>query len=111
MRLKSRASGDTSDPVIELQNVTFCAPRDSNILISNISLQLSFGNNLLITELAKDTKPKDEDIDSILSFIKYVELEHVLLKAGLFDKVDWNWYDVLSPGECQRLSFVKLVLP
>ncbi|GIY75935.1 lysosomal cobalamin transporter ABCD4 [Caerostris darwini] len=166
MRLKSRTSGDTSDPVIELQNVTFCAPRDSKILVSNISLQLSFGNNLLITgksssgktslfrvikglwpieegkitrklpfqpslifflpqhplltdgslfeqivyplELAKDTKPKDEDIDSILSFIKYVELEHVLLKAGLFDKVDWNWYDVLSPGECQRLSFVRL---
>uniref|UniRef100_A0A8D1NS68 ATP binding cassette subfamily D member 4 n=1 Tax=Sus scrofa TaxID=9823 RepID=A0A8D1NS68_PIG len=27
---------------------------------------------------------------------------------GLDQQVDWNWYDVLSPGEMQRLSFVRL---
>ncbi|GFU09517.1 ATP-binding cassette sub-family D member 4 [Nephila pilipes] len=166
MRLKLRSSGDASDPVIDIQNVTFSAPRDTRVLISNITLQLRFGTNLLISgksssgktsllrvikglwpiedgkiyrrlpfqpsmifflpqhplltdgslmeqivyplELPKDLKPKDEDTDSILQFLKYVELDHILLKAGLFDEVDWNWYDVLSPGETQRLSFVRL---
>ncbi|XP_077797542.1 lysosomal cobalamin transporter ABCD4 isoform X24 [Macaca mulatta] len=27
---------------------------------------------------------------------------------GLDQQVDWNWYDVLSPGEMQRLSFARL---
>uniref|UniRef100_G1MIY0 ATP binding cassette subfamily D member 4 n=1 Tax=Ailuropoda melanoleuca TaxID=9646 RepID=G1MIY0_AILME len=27
---------------------------------------------------------------------------------GLDKQVDWNWYDVLSPGEMQRLSFARL---
>uniref|UniRef100_A0A8C1K5W1 ABC transporter domain-containing protein n=1 Tax=Cyprinus carpio TaxID=7962 RepID=A0A8C1K5W1_CYPCA len=28
--------------------------------------------------------------------------------GGLDTKVDWNWYDVLSPGEMQRLCFARL---
>uniref|UniRef100_A0A671UYU6 ATP-binding cassette, sub-family D (ALD), member 4 n=1 Tax=Sparus aurata TaxID=8175 RepID=A0A671UYU6_SPAAU len=28
--------------------------------------------------------------------------------GGLDERVDWNWYDVLSPGEMQRLSFARL---
>ncbi|GAB1297630.1 Lysosomal cobalamin transporter ABCD4 [Apodemus speciosus] len=28
--------------------------------------------------------------------------------GGLDQQVDWNWYDVLSPGEMQRLSFARL---
>ncbi|CAG09148.1 unnamed protein product, partial [Tetraodon nigroviridis] len=28
--------------------------------------------------------------------------------GGLDEEVDWNWYDVLSPGEMQRLSFARL---
>uniref|UniRef100_A0A668APA9 ATP-binding cassette, sub-family D (ALD), member 4 n=1 Tax=Myripristis murdjan TaxID=586833 RepID=A0A668APA9_9TELE len=37
-------------------------------------------------------------------------LQSSLLKrtGGLDEKVDWNWYDVLSPGEMQRLSFARL---
>ena len=27
---------------------------------------------------------------------------------GLDTEPDWNWYDVLSPGEAQRLAFVRL---
>lgn len=41
-------------------------------------------------------------------FLKYVELEHIVEKAGLNSDVEWNWDDVLSPGEAQRLSFVRL---
>uniref|UniRef100_A0A6Q2X165 ATP-binding cassette, sub-family D (ALD), member 4 n=1 Tax=Esox lucius TaxID=8010 RepID=A0A6Q2X165_ESOLU len=28
--------------------------------------------------------------------------------GGLDEPVDWNWYDVLSPGEMQRLCFARL---
>uniref|UniRef100_A0A8D0AL78 ATP-binding cassette, sub-family D (ALD), member 4 n=1 Tax=Sander lucioperca TaxID=283035 RepID=A0A8D0AL78_SANLU len=28
--------------------------------------------------------------------------------GGLDEKVDWSWYDVLSPGEMQRLCFARL---
>ncbi|TKS76398.1 ATP-binding cassette sub-family D member 4 PMP70-related protein [Collichthys lucidus] len=28
--------------------------------------------------------------------------------GGLDERVDWNWYDVLSPGEMQRLCFARL---
>ncbi|XP_072536373.1 lysosomal cobalamin transporter ABCD4 isoform X2 [Salminus brasiliensis] len=43
---------------------------------------------------------------------QYLELAGVssLLKrtGGLDEQVDWNWYDVLSPGEMQRLCFARL---
>ncbi|XP_049336790.1 ATP-binding cassette sub-family D member 4 isoform X1 [Astyanax mexicanus] len=43
---------------------------------------------------------------------QYLELAGVssLLKrtGGLDEKVEWNWYDVLSPGEMQRLCFARL---
>ncbi|KFM71989.1 ATP-binding cassette sub-family D member 4, partial [Stegodyphus mimosarum] len=159
-------AGDSQVPVIELNNVTFCAPRETKPLISDISLEIFIGKNLLITgksssgktslfriikglwpidegtitrrlpfqpssvfflpqrsllsdgtlleqivyplELPRFLKPHHEDIDLILGYLHFAELDHVLKKAGLDDDVDWNWYDVLSPGEAQRLSFVRL---
>lgn len=35
-------------------------------------------------------------------------MQHIVDRAGLNSKVDWNWIDVLSPGEAQRLSFIRL---
>ncbi|XP_030623374.1 lysosomal cobalamin transporter ABCD4 isoform X2 [Chanos chanos] len=44
--------------------------------------------------------------------LRYLELAGVsgLLKrtGGLDERVEWNWYDVLSPGETQRLCFARL---
>uniref|UniRef100_A0A3Q3WYN1 Uncharacterized protein n=1 Tax=Mola mola TaxID=94237 RepID=A0A3Q3WYN1_MOLML len=39
-----------------------------------------------------------------------IEFFSSLLKrtGGLDENVDWNWYDVLSPGEMQRLCFARL---
>ncbi len=37
-------------------------------------------------------------------------MDGLLERIGGLDKaVDWNWYDVLSPGEMQRLSFIRLL--
>ncbi|XP_064600935.1 lysosomal cobalamin transporter ABCD4-like [Liolophura sinensis] len=41
--------------------------------------------------------------------LAFVGLSSLVDRVGGLDvKVDWNWYDELSPGEMQRLSFVRL---
>ncbi|ELT99191.1 hypothetical protein CAPTEDRAFT_108590, partial [Capitella teleta] len=45
----------------------------------------------------------------IIQFLKDADLDHLIERTGGLDvDVDWNWHDVLSPGEMQRLSFVRL---
>ncbi|XP_062432934.1 lysosomal cobalamin transporter ABCD4 isoform X1 [Rhea pennata] len=49
------------------------------------------------------------DDERIVRFLELAGLSDLLARAGGLDQqVDWNWYDVLSPGEMQRLSFVRL---
>ncbi|XP_042725752.1 lysosomal cobalamin transporter ABCD4 isoform X3 [Lagopus leucura] len=49
------------------------------------------------------------DDERIVQFLELAGLTDLLARAGGLDKqVDWNWYDVLSPGEMQRLSFARL---
>lgn len=50
--------------------------------------------------------PEDEKIQRYLGL---VGLERLLARQGGLDMdLNWNWYDELSPGEAQRLSFVRL---
>ncbi|XP_038677407.1 ATP-binding cassette sub-family D member 4 [Scyliorhinus canicula] len=54
-----------------------------------------------ITGLADDKR--------IVRFLKVTGLVSLLKRTGgLDERVDWNWFDVLSPGEMQRLSFTRL---
>nr|XP_055038891.1 ATP-binding cassette sub-family D member 4 isoform X1 [Misgurnus anguillicaudatus] len=59
----------------------------------------------------KDIYPASGSADDERIF-KYLELSGLLnllnRTGGLDAKVDWNWYDVLSPGEMQRLCFARL---
>ncbi|KAK3802731.1 hypothetical protein RRG08_001993 [Elysia crispata] len=49
------------------------------------------------------------DDEKIIHFLKLVGLERLLDRLGGIDaQTDWNWYDEMSPGEMQRLSFVRL---
>nr|XP_025976144.1 ATP-binding cassette sub-family D member 4 isoform X5 [Dromaius novaehollandiae] len=49
------------------------------------------------------------DDERIVQFLELAGLSDLLARAGGLDQqVDWNWYDVLSPGEMQRLSFARL---
>uniref|UniRef100_A0A669EWP6 ATP-binding cassette, sub-family D (ALD), member 4 n=1 Tax=Oreochromis niloticus TaxID=8128 RepID=A0A669EWP6_ORENI len=49
------------------------------------------------------------DDDRIIQFLELAGVSNLLKRTGgLDEKVDWNWYDVLSPGEMQRLSFARL---
>ncbi|KAI3364320.1 hypothetical protein L3Q82_011120 [Scortum barcoo] len=50
-----------------------------------------------------------EMIQRIIQFLELAGVSSILKRTGgLDEKVDWNWYDVLSPGEMQRLSFARL---
>ncbi|XP_074852892.1 lysosomal cobalamin transporter ABCD4 isoform X2 [Carettochelys insculpta] len=49
------------------------------------------------------------DDERILQFLELAGLSSLLARTGGLDQqVDWNWYDSLSPGEMQRLSFARL---
>ncbi|MBN3314553.1 ABCD4 protein, partial [Atractosteus spatula] len=49
------------------------------------------------------------DDERILRFLELAGVPGLLKRTGGLDEnVDWNWYDVLSPGEMQRLSFARL---
>ncbi|XP_076097450.1 lysosomal cobalamin transporter ABCD4-like isoform X1 [Mytilus galloprovincialis] len=48
------------------------------------------------------------DEDRIQQYLEFVGLTNILDRVGMDTETDWNWYDELSPGEMQRLSFVRL---
>ncbi|KAM9488146.1 lysosomal cobalamin transporter ABCD4 isoform 2-T2 [Clarias gariepinus] len=59
----------------------------------------------------KDIYPVSGTLDDerILRYLELVGMSSLLKRTGGLDgKVDWNWYDVLSPGEMQRLCFARL---
>uniref|UniRef100_A0AAX7V6R7 ATP-binding cassette, sub-family D (ALD), member 4 n=1 Tax=Astatotilapia calliptera TaxID=8154 RepID=A0AAX7V6R7_ASTCA len=59
----------------------------------------------------KDIYPASGSVDDdrIIQFLELAGVSSLLKRTGgLDEKVDWNWYDVLSPGEMQRLSFARL---
>ncbi|XP_014665221.1 PREDICTED: ATP-binding cassette sub-family D member 4-like isoform X2 [Priapulus caudatus] len=50
-----------------------------------------------------------EEDAKILEYLNLVDMTTLLERTeGLDTYQEWNWYDVLSPGEMQRLSFVRL---
>lgn len=48
------------------------------------------------------------DNERIQEYMDYVGLNNIIERVGIDTETDWNWYDELSPGEMQRLSFVRL---
>ncbi|XP_019344250.1 lysosomal cobalamin transporter ABCD4 isoform X1 [Alligator mississippiensis] len=154
------------DTAFLLERVTFAVPSSGKLLIKDLNLRISHGNNLLIvgntgtgkTSLLrvlsglwestqgsvsmltcfgphgvvflpqrpfftdgtlreqviyplKEIYPLSGSADDerILRFLELAGLSDLLARTGGLDQqVDWNWYDILSPGEMQRLSFTRL---
>ncbi|KAI5620392.1 ATP-binding cassette sub-family D member 4, partial [Silurus asotus] len=49
------------------------------------------------------------DDERILRYLELAGMSSLVKRTGgLDEEVDWNWYDVLSPGEMQRLCFARL---
>ncbi|ESO07963.1 hypothetical protein HELRODRAFT_75595, partial [Helobdella robusta] len=50
-----------------------------------------------------------DDDREIVKNLQLAGLEELLERTGSLDaRVDWHWEDILSPGEAQRLAFVRL---
>ncbi|XP_019407257.1 PREDICTED: ATP-binding cassette sub-family D member 4 isoform X5 [Crocodylus porosus] len=154
------------DTAFLLERVTLAVPSSGRLLIKDLNLRISQGNNLLIvgntgtgkTSLLrvlnglwestqgsvsmltcfgphgvvflpqrpfftdgtlreqviyplKEIYPLSGSADDerILRFLELAGLSDLLARTGGLDQqVDWNWYDILSPGEMQRLSFTRL---
>ncbi|KAM6170896.1 lysosomal cobalamin transporter ABCD4 isoform 2-T2 [Erethizon dorsatum] len=60
-----------------------------------------------LKEIYPDSGSADDE--RIMRFLELAGLSNLVARTeGLDQQVDWNWYDVLSPGEMQRLSFARL---
>lgn len=60
-----------------------------------------------LKEIYPDSGSTDDE--RIVRFLELAGLSSLVERTeGLDRQVDWNWYDVLSPGEMQRLSFARL---
>lgn len=60
-----------------------------------------------LKEIYPDSGSADDE--RIMRFLELAGLSSLVARTGGLDQpVDWNWYDVLSPGEMQRLSFTRL---
>ncbi|KAK3551465.1 hypothetical protein QTP70_017411 [Hemibagrus guttatus] len=67
--------------------------------------------NALVIFPLKDLYPVTGSVDDerILRYLELAGMSSLLKRTGGLDEnVDWNWYDVLSPGEMQRLCFARL---
>ncbi|XP_065796543.1 lysosomal cobalamin transporter ABCD4 isoform X2 [Muntiacus reevesi] len=60
-----------------------------------------------LKEIYPDSGSTDDE--RIMRFLELAGLSSLVARTeGLDQQIDWNWYDVLSPGEMQRLSFARL---
>ncbi|XP_057588775.1 lysosomal cobalamin transporter ABCD4 isoform X3 [Hippopotamus amphibius kiboko] len=60
-----------------------------------------------LKEIYPDSGSTDDE--RIMRSLELAGLSSLVARTeGLDQQVDWNWYDVLSPGEMQRLSFARL---
>jgi len=56
----------------------------------------------------QDKGEKDNDL-LLMDYLRQTDLLSLFDRIGGLDvPLDWNWYDMLSPGETQRLSFARL---
>lgn len=114
---------EPADAAFLLERVCIYAPSSHKPLIKDLSLKISEGQSLLITGNTGTGKTSllrvlgglwasargSTDDERIMRFLELAGLSSLVARTkGLDQQVDWNWYDVLSPGEMQRLSFARL---
>ncbi|CAH1792366.1 unnamed protein product [Owenia fusiformis] len=62
----------------------------------------------IIYPVEETSNTESYDDEKCSECLEYVGLTHLLERVSLDGENDWNWYDMLSPGEMQRLSFARL---
>ncbi|XP_003379780.1 putative ABC efflux transporter, permease/ATP-binding protein [Trichinella spiralis] len=50
-----------------------------------------------------------QDSERLINMLRFLKLDHLVERCGGLDKVvDWDWNHVLTPGESQRLSILRI---
>lgn len=84
--------------------------RERNILY--FPQQPYFSEGSLREQVTQSVEPADhtKDTDKILSLLKMTNLSNLVERCGGLDMDPcWNWSQVLSPGETQRLVWTRLL--
>uniref|UniRef100_A0A8C7Z1B9 Nuclear receptor coactivator 7 n=1 Tax=Oryzias sinensis TaxID=183150 RepID=A0A8C7Z1B9_9TELE len=130
--------GGPVDTAFVVEHLSYKSPYSDQLLVEDLSMKISQGTHLLIvgntgtgkTSLLrilnrlweadkqvtviyplKDNYPASGSVDDdrIIRFLELAGVSSLLKRTGGLDEdVDWNWYDILSPGEMQRLCFARL---
>ncbi|KAM4833055.1 lysosomal cobalamin transporter ABCD4 isoform 2-T2 [Urocitellus parryii] len=122
-KASGRPATEPADTAFLLERVSISAPSSDIPLVKDLNLKICEGQSLLITGntgtgktsllrvlggLWASTRGSTDD-ERIVRFLELAGLSSLVARTeGLDQQVDWNWYDVLSPGEMQRLSFARL---
>ncbi|KAF0023523.1 hypothetical protein F2P81_024153 [Scophthalmus maximus] len=111
------------DTAFILDHLSYKSPYSDELLVEDLSLKISQGTHVLVvgntgtgkTSLLRvlnrlwEAESGSVDDDRIIKFLELAGVSSILKRTGgLDEEVDWNWYDVLSPGEMQRLCFARL---
>ncbi|CAB1339793.1 unnamed protein product [Coregonus sp. 'balchen'] len=116
-----RVHGGPADTAFILDCVSYKSPFSEQLLVEELSLKISQGSHLLVVGNTgrdrqviyplKEIYPLSGSVDDerIIQYLELAGVSSILKRTGGLDEpVDWNWYDVLSPGEMQRLCFARL---
>ncbi|KAL1440262.1 hypothetical protein MTO96_044990 [Rhipicephalus appendiculatus] len=123
-------ASDEAAPQFVLKNVSYGSPYDDNIFAEGLTLELrppqkQFRGSLFLPQVAwfgsgslrsqlyypyapPKTTPHEEG--EIWRLVELAELGHLLKRSGGLDSsLQPMWYESLSPGERQRLSFLRVL--
>ena len=89
---------------IPIGKSVFFLPQKPFFTDGSLRQQIVYPLEVVTSEVTSDEN------DSLRSLLEELGLSDLIRRCGgsLDSDPRWNWYDVLSPGEMQRLAFIRL---
>lgn len=90
--------------------ISICSSNDRIFFAPQIPI-LTSGSIADQITYPKHTKSfSTRDIEKMREILKFLDVSHMLKRTdnNLLKTCDWNWYQVLSPGEIQRMVFARV---
>lgn len=88
-------------------------PQRPVLTAGSLRQQLVYPDGVLPFRKSSESEKREDDLATVelKRHLRFVGIESILDRVGgdLDREVKWNWYDALSPGEMQRVSFVRVL--